>query len=80
MKEAVFLPKIFYTTIYMQNTLLGPSDYLAQECFMFHFSYPYAYEGRDKAVITELPTEHIPNIVILSSANITGSRCPKSIC
>ena len=25
MKEAVFLPKIFYTTIYMQNTVLGPS-------------------------------------------------------
>lgn len=33
MKEAVFLPKIFYTTIYMQNTFLGPSSYLAWGCF-----------------------------------------------
>lgn len=33
MKEALFPPKLFYTTIYMQNTLLGPSYYLACGCF-----------------------------------------------
>lgn len=62
MKEAVFLPKIFYTTIYMQNTLLGPSYYLAQRCFMLHFSYPYACEYWYEVVITELSIEHVPTL------------------